>query len=173
MKSNACMFVLQLADSDKAWEASFFGQTLALRVMDVGSLATLGSAVSKLYSRNIVYFININAAFVFWDMPFGLGLAPWDVLLTGDVLQAVEHHQHLPSNDARLGGALCGRGQGQARHGSCRLPVRAPILRLRAQSEHKGHGLLHLCSGYYPHRLPVRCKGSQLGVLGEEPRRPA
>ena len=27
------------------------------------------------------------AAFVFWDMPFGLGLAEWDVLLTDEQLK--------------------------------------------------------------------------------------
>jgi hypothetical protein len=27
------------------------------------------------------------AAFIFWDMPFGLGLADWDVLLTDEELE--------------------------------------------------------------------------------------
>ena len=40
------LFVLQMADSDKAWEILFFGQSLALHVMDVMSLATLGDAVT-------------------------------------------------------------------------------------------------------------------------------
>ena len=72
------LFVLQMADSDKAWETLFFGQTLALHVMDVMSLATLGDAVTKPYGSNIVYFININAMCVFCVQSFYLlGYAIW------------------------------------------------------------------------------------------------
>ena len=40
------------------------GQTLALHVMDVGSLATL-AAVRKPYGRNSVHLINITKIYVF------------------------------------------------------------------------------------------------------------
>ena len=59
------LFILQMEDSDKAWETLFFGQTLSLHVMDVMSLATLGDAVTKPCGSNIVYFTNINAMCVF------------------------------------------------------------------------------------------------------------
>ena len=72
----------QLADSDKAWESKFFGQTLALHVMDVMSLATLGVAVTKAYGSNIVHFININDMCVFCVQisSFGICHSVWALL---------------------------------------------------------------------------------------------
>ena len=63
------LFCLQLPDDDKSWDHDFSGQSVALRVMDVTNLSSLGTSVRKPYGKFIFVFrfININENFALCD----------------------------------------------------------------------------------------------------------
>ena len=94
-------------------------------------------------------------------MPFGLGVADWDVLLTDDQLALFFRQLEIINMSgttvlAGPGRPFQGRRARGLRHGVTRVRGRASFLRLQAPAEPAWHWVLHLRRGGHPRGLQLR-----------------
>ena len=112
------LFCLQLPDDDKSWDHDFSGQSVALRVMDVTNLSSLGTSVRKPYGHLIlcsVLLILMKTLHGVTSVYFlghalrtgagGLG-RPSHQRRAGDVFPSTQHRQHFRQDNPRSGCAL-------------------------------------------------------------------